>query len=176
MRAHRGRRPCVVDTNVVVVANARGGGSRSCASSCAKALQRVRESGILILDDDKRILGEYFNNCPPFGEPGFGNSFVRWIHDNQGRHELVQRIPITPRVDDPSDFAEFPKHEGLSKFDPSDRKFVAVANAHPGKPSILQATDRKWWGWKDALLECGIKVEFLCPAEIEEAYNRKFGQ
>ena len=64
----------------------------------------------------------------------------------------------------------------MSKFDPSDRKFVAVANAHPGKPSILQATDSKWWGWKDALLECGIKVEFLCPAEIANAYKRKFGQ
>lgn len=176
MTARRGRKPWVVDTNAAVVANRRGGESYFCANSCAQALLRVKKSGLLLLDDAGEILGEYFNNCHPFGEPGFGSSFVKWIHDNQGRPELVQTIAITRRGDDPSDFEEFPKHEGLSKFDPSDRKFVAVANAHPGKPSILQATDSKWWGWKEPLLECGITVEFLCPVEIEEAYKRKLGQ
>jgi len=63
----------------------------------------------------------------------------------------------------------------LINFDPYDRKFVAVAATHPDRPAILQATDSKWWGWKEALAECGVIVEFLCPADIEAGYNRKFG-
>lgn len=50
-----------------------------------------------------------------------------------------------------------------------------VANAHRDKPPIIEATDSKWWGWKEALEECGITVEFLCPDEIEEVYRRKMG-
>ena len=55
----------------------------------------------------------------------------------------------------------------LSSFDPDDRKFVAVANAHPGKPPIMEATDRQWWGWKEALHDAGITVHFLCPEYVE---------
>ena len=47
-------------------------------------------------------------------------------------------------------------------FDKSDQKFIAVAHAHPDKPVILQSSDSKWWGWKDALSEVGIDVQFLC--------------
>jgi len=58
-------------------------------------------------------------------------------------------------------------------FDRSDRKFVAVANAHPAKPPILQSTDSKWWGWKDALHEVGITVHFLCPEYVQTLYAEK---
>ena len=105
-----------------------------------------------------------------------GDSFVRWVHDNRGWQHLVQTLAITPKDTDPRDFNEFPDHQDLSGFDPSDRKFVAVANAHPKKPPILEAADSKWWGWKDTLNACGITVEFLCPDEIKKTYNRKFGE
>lgn len=55
----------------------------------------------------------------------------------------------------------------------SDRKFVAVVNAHKKKPPIYQATDSKWWGWNDALEEVGIHVEFLCPDYIKSKYKKK---
>lgn len=71
------------------------------------------------------------------------------------------------------DSLQFPDHEDLAALDPSDRKFVSVANAHANNPPILQATDSKWWGWKEALSACGITVEFLCPKEIQETYERK---
>jgi hypothetical protein len=72
-------------------------------------------------------------------------------------------------------YDEFPTHDGLDDFDKSDRKFVAVANAHADKPSILQATDSKWWGWKDALAEVGMAVHFLCPDYAEAKYAEKMG-
>lgn len=81
-------------------------------------------------------------------------------------------VPITASDNAPY-FVEFPDHEGLKDFDISDRKFVAVANAHESKPPILQATDSKWWGWKAHLAQCGITVQFLCPEEIAETYERK---
>ena len=62
----------------------------------------------------------------------------------------------------------------MKNFDLSDRKFVAVANAHQEKPPILEGTDSKWWGWKDALAEVGIKVVFLDEAYILQKYNQKF--
>jgi hypothetical protein len=52
---------------------------------------------------------------------------------------------------------------------------LAVANAHVEKPPILQGLDSKWWGWKDALASAGITVDFLCPTEVEAAYEKKFG-
>jgi hypothetical protein len=175
MKGQRGRKPHVVDTNVVVVANRQGDFSYKCANACANALLEIKKTGILVIEDGGRILDEYSRYCAHSGQPGVGDAFFRWVHDNQGREDLVHSVPITPKGDNPNDFEEFPDHEGLSNFDPSDRKFVAVANAHPEKPPILQGTDSKWWGWKDSLKASGINVVFLCPTEVEETYIRKFG-
>jgi hypothetical protein len=110
----------------------------------------------------------------PAGQPGVGDAFIKWIYDNLGREESVHRIGLTA-AEGAHRFAEFPDHPELDEFDPSDEVFVAVASAHDEKPPILEASDSKWWGWKDGLLECGIEVEFLCPHEIEAVYRRKFG-
>jgi hypothetical protein len=172
----RGRKTQVVDTNVAVVANRRHNESYACANSCAQALLDITKFGVIVIDDGDRILSEYRANCSPYGrQPGIGDSFVRWVHDNRGREDLVHTIPLTVEPDPPHDFVEFPHHEDLAILDPSDRKFVAVAHAHDDKPPIIQATDSKWWGWKDALAQCGIAIEFLCPKEIEEVYRRKMG-
>lgn len=48
-------------------------------------------------------------------------------------------------------------------------------NVHVEKPQILQATDSKWWGWKDDLAEVGIAVQFLCPEYVEAKYAEKMG-
>ncbi|MHB8205526.1 MAG: hypothetical protein ACYDHG_17735 [Desulfomonilaceae bacterium] len=53
--------------------------------------------------------------------------------------------------------------------------FVAVAEAHPAKPPILQATDCKWLGWKNALEKEGIIVNFLCPDYVALHYEEKRG-
>jgi hypothetical protein len=55
----------------------------------------------------------------------------------------------------------------LATFDPSDRKFIAVARASGLDPDILQATDSKWWQLRDDCQRCGLKVVFLCQ-ELDE--------
>jgi len=164
----------VADTNVLVVANRRDGGSYACARNCARALLSLKKVGVIVIDDRDLILSEYRAHCSLAGQPGIGDSFIRWVHDNRGREELVQTVAITPR-EGGEGFVEFPEHQELVNFDPADKKFVAAANAHQDKPHILQAADSKWWGWKGALVSCGITVDFLCPDEIKKVYERKFG-
>ena len=102
-----------------------------------------------------------------------GNIFMKWVHDNRWTLPDSNRVAISKKGDS---YNEFPASEGLANFDISDRKFVAVANAHPEKPTILQATDSKWWGWKDALELEGISVHFLCEKYVESKYAEKFGK
>ena len=169
----RGRKSRVVDTNVLVVANRRSGASHACARNCARALLEIKQFGVIVIDDGNLILSEYRTHCSISGQPGLGDSFIRWVHDNRGRGELVQSVALSQR-ETGGDFADFPEHEQLANFDPADKKFVAVSNAHQDKPPILQASDSKWWGWKDPLMAAGITVEFLCPDEIQAVFDRKF--
>ena len=106
------------------------------------------------------------------GQKGIGNAFMKWVHDNRWRLPDSDRVTISKNGDS---YKEFPDHEGLVNFDISDRKFVAVANAHPKKPPILQSTDCKWWGWKNALEDVGITVCFLCPEYVKDKYKKKIG-
>jgi len=106
------------------------------------------------------------------GQPGMGDVFMKWVNDHRHNPEYCDRVIITKTGDS---YDEFPMHDGLDNFDKSDRKFVAVANIHPGKPPILQATDSKWWGWKDALAEVGIAVHLLCSVYVEVKYAEKIG-
>ncbi len=104
-----------------------------------------------------------------------GDAFLRWVLTNQANPNRCRQVPLTPSGSG-YDFEEFPSHPGLAQFDPSDRKFVAVAAACPGGPApILQAADSKWWGWKEALEDCGVFVDFLCPQEIAHKHAEKIG-
>jgi hypothetical protein len=80
------------------------------------------------------------------------------------------------RSADGGSYEEFPAVEGLEDFDPADRKFVAVACAHPERPPVLQGLDSKWWGWRTALAAAGVVVRFVCESEIRGAYARKAGE
>lgn len=164
---------CVVDTNVAVAADGRAGTTPSCIRACAAAIHELTSRGHLVLDDGWRIISEYRNNLAVSGQPGPGRAFLKWVLTNYRNPQRCTCVRITPRAADPFDFEEFPEHPVLGAFDRSDRKFVAVAAAHPKRPPILQGTDSKWWGWKQALAECGVKVDFLCPEEVTEKYRQK---
>jgi len=164
----------LVDTNVPLAANLQADVSGECLLECVRYLKEIMENGCLALDDQWRILGEYMHKLNSCGQPGIGDAFLKWVLTNQANPERCTLVAITPKPDDELDFIEFPNHPKLQYFDRSDRKFVAVS-AHPEHPPILQATDSKWWGWKNALAECGIEVIFLCPDDITEKYAKKIG-
>lgn len=167
----------VLDTNVPVTANlanrhlADYDVSYDCIDNCIDAVLHIKENAGLVLDVGGEIFNEYKLHLSFKGEPGVGDAFLKWVHDNQWNCQKVDRVEIHQNGDT---YDEFPTFSGLENFDRSDRKFVAVANAHPQKPSILQAVDSKWWGWKGALKKAGITVHFLCPDFVKRKYDKKF--
>lgn len=168
----------VIDTNVPKTANRAIDPASipdelvSCVLACVEAVNHVVKNGGLVIDSGDEIFSEYRKQLLIKGQPGVGDRFMKWVHDNRWSFPEADRVTITKNGES---YNEFPSHEGLVKFDNSDRKFVAVSNAHPDKPLILQATDSKWWGWQDALLEGGIEVCFLCAEYAKKKYAEKIG-
>ena len=168
----------LVDTNVPINTNLATNpdpGSDvpdECVLACVEAIDHVVKQGDLVLDSADEIFTEYRNHLSLSGQPGVGDGFMKWVNDNRWKFPDTDRVAITKNGDS---YDKFPDHDGLTQFDKSDRKFIAVANAHPAKPPVLQATDSKWWGWKDALEEVGITVRFLCSDYVRSKYQEKFG-
>ncbi|MBI2839683.1 MAG: hypothetical protein HYX75_15335 [Acidobacteria bacterium] len=129
--------------------------------------------GHLVLDAHYIIIKEYRSNLFTTGQPTLASSFLKWVLTNHTNKERCSLVSLTPKPGASHEFAEFPCHPELDKFDPSDRVFVAVAATHPDRPPILEATDSKWWGWREALRASGIRVVFLCPEEVSERSRRK---
>ena len=168
---------CIVDTNVATTANdANVGASSTCAAACARALLAVMASGHVFVDDGGRIVDEYRRNLSARGQPGPGDIFLKWLLTNEWGGQRVTRVPITPDKHDADDFRELPRPPPSVRYDPSDRKFLAVAAAHSEHPPILQAMDSKWWGWRKALAQVGISIHFLCAQEIAAKHTHKMAR
>ena len=167
---------CLVDTNVPKTANLATQPDPDlpfpdeCVLACVEAIEHVVEKKALVIDARDEIFDEYQQQLSLAGQPGVGDRFMKWVHDNRWSLPEDHRVSITKNGES---YEEFPEHPGLVHFDRSDRKFVAVANAHPDKPPILQATDSKWWGWRDALKDVGITVCFLCQGYAEAKCLKK---
>jgi hypothetical protein len=167
---------CVVDTNVAATANgANPGTSLECVAASARALKAVMEHGHVFIDDGGAIVAEYRRNLSARGQPGPGDVFLKWLLTHEWGGARVTRVQITPKPGDDEDFVELPPPPDGVAYDPSDRKFLAVAAADPEKPPILQSFDSKWWGWRSALGESGISVHFLCEEEIARKHEAKMG-
>lgn len=154
--------PVVIDTNVLIVANTRGAdhASSACVVRCVKALEHIKGDGHLIVDDRWEIVSEYRNQVNPSGQPGVGDAFLKWVLTNLWNAERCTQIRVTSH---PSrGYVEFPDDQALEKFDRSDRKFVAVAIAHGGRPPILNAVDSDWADFSTELHRHGVRVTQLC--------------
>lgn len=163
----------VVDTNVILIANnAHAEVSPECVIACVNRLNALMKSGALVLDDGYRILQEYQNRTTPRKAKGVGDVFVQWVLRHQGQPNHVQQVTLTEYQKDR--FEEFPDPVLEPRFDAPDRKFAAVSHKHPDHPPIWQAADCKWLDGWPALDTCGVKVEFLCEADVCRFYAKKF--
>ncbi len=166
----------VVDTNVAVVANNRRGKSQPslcCVQACANRLLQIQQSGRVAIDNCWLIIREYRNNLNDSGEPGIGDRFLKWVLTNRNNLTRCEQVHVTLIESDEENFEEFPADEALLKFDRSDRKFVAVALAHPQHPPIIAALDTDWWVAQEALNQNGVKIDFLCPNDLEQLQAAK---
>jgi hypothetical protein len=174
---HNAPLKCVIDTNVAVIANNKEKTDENkkipleCILKCVQIIREIKENGHVYIDDNWRILREYQNNLDSSGQPGVGDAFFKWLLQNVSNTKRCTQIHITETAE--NEYVEFPEDKGLSEFDCSDRKFVAVSNAHSEKPPILEGFDSKWWGFKEILQKCGVRVYFVCQKEIKEQFERK---
>lgn len=163
----------VIDTNVLLVANGQHADvSEDCVKECIKRLKAMMESGVTVIDDNFRILGEYQQKTSLSPPKGPGDIFLKWLLRNERNPSHVEQVQLTEITQDC--FSEFPDPALESVFDAPDRKFAAVAHAHLVKPPVWQAADCKWLDWWPELHKKGVYVEFLCPDDVCKFYTNKF--
>ena len=161
----------IVDVNVGITANGKADVCAACELACIEMLQAIVERGRVAVDDGGRIFNEYMTYLCLAGEPGTGDEFIKWVHDNEWQPDRCERVPITPTAAAPLDFEEFPRDPALAKFDRSDRKYVAVAVVCAtllGPATILNSTDSDWKHHEVALAANGVPVMQLCPKELKD--------
>ncbi|NJN21088.1 MAG: hypothetical protein HC812_07755 [Leptolyngbya sp. RL_3_1] len=160
--------PVVVDTNVLVAANGRNcpQATLACRLTCIKKLHHIQNQEILVLDDAWHIIGEYTKKVSQSGQPGVGDSFLKWVLTNWRNPEKCQLVSITP-IPNSDSFEQFPKNPDLEKFDKDDHRFVATALVHPDNPPIFNAVDSDWKQFGSALAAAGVTVVQLCPGTLK---------
>lgn len=169
----------IVDTNVIVIANDTDDERADCKDRCQDRLEQIFDQPEkVVIDDRRRILGEYEDNVNPNAlKKGIGDLFVKTLLQNLKNPEICTIVSITPLAGNGTDFEEFPDDPALSDFDPDDRKFIAVAVAHESvyqqKATLLQASDSQWYGFRETFLRNGLEVEFICEAYIRYLYERR---
>lgn len=151
----------VVDTNVAIAANGRNThASEECQLSCIALLSMLakgRKGEVVILDDLGLIFDEYSYHLSYHGQPGVGDIFFKYLHDNKHTQKSVQLVTITPNNDDATGFEELP----INPIDKSDRKFLAVALV--SNAEIVNALDTDWHEQHAFVTQVGVNTRQLCP-------------
>jgi hypothetical protein len=156
----------VVDTNVPIVANGHpntSSGSKvvsvDCRIAAVKFLQTIVGNGTVLLDIDGEIQAEYRRHLNPDGQPGVGDRFFLTII-NSAPH-LVERLDLPKRLD--GEYIHIPQDLIDARFDPSDRKFAALAAKE--RVPVMNTTDSDWLQHRELLNAVGINVKFLCGCD-----------
>jgi hypothetical protein len=156
---------CVVDTNVAIVANGRPDleaprpPSILCRIAAVTFLTELVKNGRVLVDVDGAIQAEYRNKLNPSGAPGVGDRFYQEVLHSAPK--LVERIALPKRHD--GEYEDLPQALIDVGFDPSDRKFAALA-CKEGVP-VYNATDSDWIEDSITLATAGVQVENLCGCD-----------
>jgi hypothetical protein len=156
----------VIDTNVPIVANGRpdpSNGGRAPSVTCRLAaidfLEDTLATRRVLLDIAGEIQAEYRRYLSPTGQPGVGDRF--YLQMLVSAPARVERLEL-PRGTTGA-YEHFPDDPALCSFDPSDRKFAAMARR--AKAPIANATDTDWLYHNAALAANGITVQFVCGCD-----------
>ncbi|WP_342235816.1 hypothetical protein [Inquilinus sp. OTU3971] len=164
---------CVVDTNVPIVANGRPEPkeahppSADCRMAAISFLQGILKSGRILVDFAGEIQGEYRKHLNAGGQPGVGDRFYQEVLNSAPR--LIERVELPRRED--GEYADLPQALIDTGFDPSDRKFAALA--HRENVPVVNATDSDWLDHRATLEDNGIAVRFLCGCDRAAWFERQ---
>lgn len=161
----------VVDTNVPLVIRFPEQHPRMLADACEQLLDDIITEGRPVITDAAgEIIEEYFHQLNYSGAPTLGDAFAKWVFDNRWTWTDTARPDIHPAG--PYEYGVLGGDD--ADFDPTDRKFIAVAKV-AGAP-IHQAADTKWLDWGAALARHAVEVRFVHEPSIRAAYKAKFGR
>lgn len=147
----------VIDTNVAISANGKNThASPACQLACIELLENCKKFYIAI-DKAGLIISEYAKHLSHAGQPGVGDMFFKYLHDNEYAAKKIHAVSITISEDTCRGFNELP----INSLDPSDRKFLATAVV--AKATIINATDSDWAEQGELLETLNIEVKQLCP-------------
>lgn len=167
--------PVIIDTNVLIIANGRTTTHLpppGCTVAAARRLLEIQASEIVVLDDKWLLIREYQKKQLRSGQNKVGDAFLLWLLQNRTNSSKCREVPVTVLDEQKQEYEPFPTDPTLAGFDPSDRKFVAVALSHGANyageiPQIVNATDSDWVNYEAALAPHGITIEFLCGKELK---------
>lgn len=163
----------VIDTNVPIVANgsSMGSGGRGPSASCREAtirfLMQIRKSGRVLLDQEGAVQAEYRRHLNPSGQPGVGDRFYQEVLNSSPNR--VERIDLAKRAD--GEYLDLPQALIDANFDPSDRKFAALAK-RTGAP-VANAVDSDWHHHQQILAANGIRVDYLCGCDPMKWFEKR---
>jgi hypothetical protein len=160
----------VIDTNIPLVVKYPDNHPETLVSGCEELLEEILTSETPVATDlDGEIVEEYFHQLDWSGGPTLGDAFAKWVHDRRFTWDERYRPDIGP--------LGLNSYTALQNddedFDPSDRKFIAVAKL--ADVAVHQATDTKWLNWGPALQRHGVEVIYVDEQAIRDAYRAKFG-
>lgn len=170
----------IVDTNIPLKASDTSTTNpldAKCSMACLQFIQQLMNSkDIVVLDANREILLEYKNNFTSHGQPTIASIFLQWICRQLSLRTNSQVEMTWLTVIGDRQYSEFPQNSTLDGFDLSDRKFIALSNAHPDHPPVYEGSDCLWWGFKDALSALGIQVVFVCEEYVRTKYEETYGK
>lgn len=151
----------VIDTNVAIAANGRDTHAcNKCQLDCVEFIEELTSKNNrrkIYLDDLDLLISEYKPHFNFHGQPGVGDAFYKFLHDNKYSGSRVKLVSITPNHSEEKGFDELP----INLIDPSDRKILAIAVVADAK--IANALDNDWHEKRDFVASLGIDVLQLCP-------------
>ena len=154
----------VVDTNVAIVANGPDPNdprppSVACRLAAVEFLLGAVRVGQIMVDAYGEIAEEYHRYLNPRGQPGVGDRF--YLHVLQSDPQRIVRIHLPRRHDE--EYADLPQSLIDAGFDPSDRKFAALAKKAGG--TVANAIDSDWLNHRKLLANEKIAVHHVCSAK-----------
>jgi hypothetical protein len=139
--------------------------SISCRIAAVRFLEAVLRSGTVLIDLAGEIQAEYRTYLNAKGQPGVGDRFYQEVINSAPNK--IERIDLVKDAN--GEYIDLPRQLILAKFDPSDRKFAALAKR--GKAQVANATDSDWLIHLLILKQNGIVVNFICGCSEESWFD-----
>lgn len=109
---------CLVDTNVPKTANLATQPDPNsdvpdcCVLACIEAVEHVIKKRGLVIDAGDEIFDEYRQQLSMKGQPGVGDRFIKWVHDNRWSLPALTFQRLMNLLDDDA----FPDMDSLSSW------------------------------------------------------------